>query len=563
MVAMTSSTSLTFLKEEIDNTLSEASRQLEAWVAEPAKAAELAACAESFHQLRGIFQMLELPAATLMAAEMEQMVQRLEEDGAAAIPLASVLSQAIVLLGRYLEYVQLKNRTLPEIMVGGLNELRRAAGRPLVQESHFFAVDLARDRNPLPPPSHVSASELSRLARRLRHMYQVGLLGVLRGQNNQVSLKLMVRALSRIDRMCGPASLGKLWWIGRAAIEAMIADDMAITAARKALLSQYDRQIKRLIQEGERALGADAPLLLLKESIFVVSLCSQSSGVIAEVKQAFSLRPRITDKELQVEMALMAGGSGSVIRTVAVSLKEEINSIKQSLDLAAQGVADTDYADVADALGRLAGTLLMVNLQREAQQLRDRAAQVKSWPASMDTESMEFQAMVDDLLATENAIAGLQRSMAPEDDVHQQPRNSRISLYQLDEARMMVVTESRSGLALAKRAVGSFLESEWDRMHLANVPGILNSVSGGLMFLDLSRAKAVMDACRAYIEKGLLAPGGGAPTREDMDTLADAITSVDYYLESMEEQKPIGDAVLEIAEESMKELGYPVARPAA
>jgi hypothetical protein len=562
MGAMTNSTSLTFLKEEIDSTLGEAGRQLEAWVANPINTPDLEACAEAFQQLRGIFQVLELPAATLMASEMQQVCQRMREGGSAALAMGAALGQAILLLGRYLEYVQLKNRPLPEVMVGGLNELRRAEGKPLVQESHFFSVDLARDRYPVPATTTPGA-EVPRLSRRLRHMYQVGLLGVLRNQNRQVSLKLMARALGRIDRLCGAAPMGRLWWVGRAMIESLIVDDMAITPARKALLGQYDRQIKRLAVEGERALAADAPLLMLKESIFVVSLCSQGSGVIGEVKQAFELRPRITDAELQAEIALMAGGSGSVMKTVAASLKEELNNVKQTLDLAAQGVADTDYSDVADSLSRIGGTLMMVNLTREAQQIRARAEVVKGWKSSPDIESLDFQSLVDDLLATENAIAGLERSLTPTDDIHKQQGNSKVSLYQLDEARMTVLSECRSGLALAKRSLASFLETNWDRMHLANLPGILATISGGLMFLDLARARAAMEACRLYIEQRLLAPGAQTPTREQMDTLADAISSVDYYLESMEEHKPIGESVLDIAEESMEELGFAVARPVA
>jgi len=43
-----------------------------------------------------------------------------------------------------------------------------------------------------------------------------------------------------------------------------------------------------------------------------------------------------------------------------------------------------------------------------------------------------------------------------------------------------------------------------------------------------------------------------------METLADAITSIDYFLEGMEDNKPIGDGVLDVAEDSMRELGFPV-----
>jgi hypothetical protein len=176
-------------------------------------------------------------------------------------------------------------------------------------------------------------------------------------------------------------------------------------------------------------------------------------------------------------------------------------------------------------------------------------------------DSPEFVELVDDLIAAENAVAELEHSLTPADDVNREAGNQRISRYQLDDARRTVVSECRSGLANAKRAVASFLETNWDRMHLANLPNILAGVSGGLMFLELTRAKAAMDACRAYIEQHLLASGTESPQPEHMDTLADAITSLDYYLESMEEHKPIGEAVLEIAEVSMKELGFPVVRP--
>ncbi len=54
----------------------------------------------------------------------------------------------------------------------------------------------------------------------------------------------------------------------------------------------------------------------------------------------------------------------------------------------------------------------------------------------------------------------------------------------------------------------------------------------------------------------------GICIRENMETLADALTGVDYYLDSMEEQKPIGDGVLEVAEESMNALGFPVSKVA-
>ena len=77
------------------------------------------------------------------------------------------------------------------------------------------------------------------------------------------------------------------------------------------------------------------------------------------------------------------------------------------------------------------------------------------------------------------------------------------------------------------------------------------------MFLNLERAAGILFNATKYIEDKLLGGNSVAANDNDLDTLADAITSVDYYLESMVQDKPMGEGILEVAEESMEALGYP------
>ena len=142
MVAITNTTSLTFLKEAIDATLTEAETRLEAFSDDPSRQEELARCAEDFQQLRGICQVVELPSAALMSEEMALAARELQERHSEA--RVQALGNSIVLLTRYFDYVQLKNQTLPALLIGGINELRRAGGKALIQESHFF------QRRPVP-----------------------------------------------------------------------------------------------------------------------------------------------------------------------------------------------------------------------------------------------------------------------------------------------------------------------------------------------------------------------------------------------------------------------------
>src|SRR3546814_20075835 len=117
---------------------------------------------------------------------------------------------------------------MPELILDGLNELRRISGKAPMPESHFFSVNLVCERSPEASPAKVEAGEKTRLIRRIRPMYQGGLLGVLRSENNHVNLKLMARSLTRIDRLCPPGRLRRFIWVARAAVDAHLPEEFLV-----------------------------------------------------------------------------------------------------------------------------------------------------------------------------------------------------------------------------------------------------------------------------------------------------------------------------------------------
>ena len=79
--------------------------------------------------------------------------------------------------------------------------------------------------------------------------------------------------------------------------------------------------------------------------------------------------------------------------------------------------------------------------------------------------------------------------------------------------------------------------------------------------MPLPRAARILGACARYIEEQLLAREF-TPQWASLDTLADAITSVEYYLERLSagSSKEENDLLLSVAEESVAALGYAVAK---
>src|SRR5699024_6546224 len=180
MAAISNTTSLTLLIEEINATLQQGEALLEAYIVEPSDK-QVAQLVVLLQQVRGVCHMIELPAATFITTEMVAVSEQL---GSINKPerAANALSRAIVLLRRYLEYVQQTDKSIPELLVDGINELRLARREQRIGESYFADIPLTSDVITQADAVNLTDTSIDEL-KRLRHMYQVGLLAVLTGES--------------------------------------------------------------------------------------------------------------------------------------------------------------------------------------------------------------------------------------------------------------------------------------------------------------------------------------------------------------------------------------------
>jgi hypothetical protein len=567
MLTIEGSASLNLVKEQIDESLSIAESNLEQYVEEPDNDSRLRTSIEQFSQIKGVFKLINLPGAAMLCEELEQLGQRIisrrQQNNEREL---ATISGSIMLLMHYLEYVEVKKRALPVLLIPIINEVRALLGKSLITESVFFEINDNPARPAKPGSNEPNRAEIEQTGRRLRHMYQVGMLGIFKHVNVATNAKLMARALQRLDSMAGNTPMAKLLWLGMGVVDAIGSDRVELNTARKSLLGMIDRQIKGMVFQGDSVMKKDPPFPLVKECVYIASLAGPATPTLKSICETYKLdMGGLTDATLRSERDVMRGPGGSVIRSVAEALNEELTHIKDALDLGARGAsADTEgFNTTADAMMKVANTLIMLGLSKPAGLFKEQAHIVRGWSVgNVDGESEEFNKVADALLYVENSIATLLPRRGPDASNFEQKAedaiNSNMSVTQLDDARRVVVAEARAGLSLAKRAITSFMDSNWDGMHLTNVPVTLKSVWGGLIFLQLPRAAEVVRVCEQFIEQKLIRDRTDKPSLSTMETLADAITSIDYFLEGMEDNKPIGDGVLDVAEDSMRELGFPV-----
>src|SRR5690606_14141845 len=95
----------------------------------------------------------------------------------------------------------------------------------------------------------------------------------------------------------------------------------------------------------------------------------------------------------------------------------------------------------------------------------------------------------------------------------------------------------------------------WDHAELVEVPRLLDEVSGALRILDLHLPADYLHGVKRYTEVELIGRKR-VPNSKQLDTMADALASVEYYLEALREQRPNRERILEIARHSLESLGY-------
>src|SRR3546814_8532813 len=115
----------------------------------------------------------------------------------------------------------------------------------------------------------------------------------------------------------------------------------------------------------------------------------------------------------------------------------------------------------------------------------------------------------------------------------------------------VIAREAIANCADARQAFVAFVETSWDHSGLVEVPRLLQEVAGAMAMLELPQAAGYLAGVRMYTEVELLGRKR-VPNDRQLDTFADALASLEYYLEALRENRLNRENILEIARGSLE-----------
>jgi chemosensory pili system protein ChpA (sensor histidine kinase/response regulator) len=559
-----SSQTLHIVAKELTVTLNDARASLEAYAERPDQRALLEKCADQLHSAHGVLRLVEVYGAALLAEEMEHVTRYLLSSGndqKRQIDGLDALMRAMVQLPTYLERVLSGGRDLALVLLPLLNDLRSVRGSPLLSEGTLLLLNLKSDKNAKPQLTQGEQSiSVAQWARRLRPRFQIGLLGYIRGERTVQNLEILAKVTEKLEQVATTQPVFQLWWVVGAILEAVRANGLEGSATLKRLLGQADRQIKALYELGEARYCEDPPIDLLNNLLYYVARATTSGGRIGAVRASFKLAELLpVDDTIEQERESLSAPSVKLMRTVAAAIKEDLSKVKDVLDIFVRrgGGQSAELLPQLELLKKISDTLGVLGLGELRQRVQDEIlglSQIVADGKPPTEESLVQVARV--LLSVEDSLdEQLVRLILPvpsADVAADFPQDLDHEFRQVSEA---VLRECIVNLARIKEAVSTAVQkpNEFSPQGLDNVPQLLRGITAGLLMLGKGRAVELMDAVGAQVRK-LIEPGAAPPDPIRLERVADAIVSIEYYMETVQNGRTDPWYMLDNAEMCLKTL---------
>ena len=530
---------LAIVSTELMETIRNAHLALEDCVDGRGGTAALTRAGELLHQATGALRMTETYGAALLVEEMEKTCGYLSglrsgkgrEDGLDA------LTRSMVQLPIYIERLLGGGRDIALVLLPMLNDLRAARGEPLLSEGTLLLLNLSPTRSKDKRSKREGTGEDPVVvAQRLRPKFQLALLGWIKGGDSQRHLETLSKVAAALENSATRDDMYQLWWVVGGVLESLQNGGLETSVALKRLLGQADRQLKYVIDEGLLAYERHPIDDLLNNLLYYVARSSNPGTRISEIRAAFNLAELLPGDE-QVESAreALSAPSARLMETVGSAIREDLGRVKDVLDIfvrtgmnkSSELVPQLELLKkISDTLGVLGLGELRGDIEGEIERLKSvvELGGVANDRVILDIASTLLR--VEDRL--EQQLIRL-TAPTPAEPAGEEAEGDE-DFHKVAES---VMRECIINLARIKETISQSIAAQVPSAGLDSVPSLINGIKAGLLMLNKTRAMEVVDRVGKLVTAMLGAGGPVGLTQKETDRLADAIVSIEYYMETV------------------------------
>lgn len=536
--------SLHLLRSEIDVALKDAETHLSEFNDDSEQGPLLLDSVEVLLQLTDVLKLISLQGASELAEAIALCLKQLYNAGDNNDSERIMdLSEAIMTLDRYIEFVLLKETLEPSLLLPIINKLYQHLDKPELDSNVFAQLKSTSISIANPEKNYQSLSDLNLDIDQLSKAYRAGLSVVL----TKTTANLSDDEAKKLTAMTAACALiaqhsDTLFWQAATAAVTDIAKILPLSNARKRALIFVEQQFHDYLPVNDNRF-AD-----------LVSFASQRDHASARaLEQQYAIN-RMDDQQREQMKRFLFGPNRKVTDTLNELIQSQISEIKQKVDVySRQEGAQSSISDnqqIASDLTTLGGAMKLLGLQDATEALYQAANSVKVWQTPTPED---FDKLLNSMMIAENASIMMAKAHTP-GAVTMPLHNNNISMHQLDTAYETLVAECRLAIKEIEATISTYiLDPLANQASIEVVAGLLQQVSGAVRFLQLGNAGHLLSRLVKFVQSYTFDEIRGV-SQERLECIADILMAVDYQLDGLEKKHPVGKQAMLIGQRSLSQL---------
>ena len=551
--------------------------------APPFEAAAAGRIASKLEEIAGALTILNMAEPARLVVHLKMAVLKLGDNPALAnVKQRQAVFEASYFLSLYIDFIRSLRANsgdeMPLILSPFFYKLASAGLAPFVDESEIAGIAtnlrLAPERldlfdeanaahaNPSPPdynPEHKkNSNQREAIAnnqatyRRLRKMYQVALIGLLRGSSSDEQLTLVDHVAKRSAELIDEPLLQAAWASISMLVTQFTEGDLELTPQRKHFFARFDRWLREMSKGEFVEFHEPENSNAIRELTTLLILAGHQEYAQSRFQDFFNIDVvKWTDKQIVAQRRSVESGLRESLMAMSESISELLDGLKQRLSVMSESelCEQSDVNYLTSTMHAIAAVLEFCNFNKPALVLESAAENVKSWTVDMPSEQVLLQ-VANSILSIENALLCYLMNSA----VGQNEDDASLSLEDgmIAQAHQNLFKEMQANISLSIRALNSYVESEYDRQHISNVGSSLIGAIGGFQMVGLMDAANLAEKCAARISEEYDSEEGGDTAR--LEKIADCLVSIEYVLHELAAGGKLDASMQQLIAENMGSL---------
>jgi len=499
---------LKWVKQEILASLARVARQVQA-------DADLGDAVTMLFEVRGILLALPLPAAALVAEEIQRTCEAVGEGPNPNRPqMREALGLALVQLPDYLERLDAGEPDNPVVLLAAINDLRHCRGaQPMSAAELLVPASVLAQAETLSPEE---LKALVRMAHKVRPHFHRYLVRWFNGDDAQEGLLGLARLFNHMRRYFKQGTVHELFLAAEGVVEGIVDDAITADAPTKALIGRIDRVLKPLTKTPPQW-PEELASALISDLLAKMSQMPPGSPLVQELEGLYGRR--LTEDDPQEPP-----GGDTDAAPMLEAMRHELQAAcgplfgnGTGIDRGAVGRVPRQLARLAESFGALGQEVIGQRLQRCAEALLE-AVRAEQPDRTRIDDVIRALRQVDSEL---EALAEL-TSTAPPEQAHPLPRIRDLGAATLREARLE--------LASVRATLADGAASPLQVQRVATAADAVAGVADALGGVGEPEPAGLLESLLAQLRERYVAPAQ-VPGDAGIELICRTLAAIDIHLE--------------------------------